>query len=155
MFTNGLFRSGRRQKSNVYIRRHQGAKCARWALVTRFITNFHTAPLSIRSMGKTLTSCIIVVLQRIVSSYLTPDILGPGEAGVWGFGEVMGLWNLAPPPSCLPRELGDPDPAGFVWDKLNTSIVSTGDGGLSSSVIDRRRTLPPVTESSTYMFKNA
>ena len=25
MFTNGLFRSGRRQKSNVYIRRHQGA----------------------------------------------------------------------------------------------------------------------------------
>ena len=33
MFTNGLFRSGRRQKSNVYIQRHQGAKCARRALV--------------------------------------------------------------------------------------------------------------------------
>ena len=52
MFTSGLFSSGRRQKSNVYIRRHQGAKCAHRALVTGFITNFHTAPLSIRSMRK-------------------------------------------------------------------------------------------------------
>ena len=39
---------------NVYIRRHQGAKCARRALVMWFITNFHTAPLSTRSVGKTL-----------------------------------------------------------------------------------------------------
>ena len=34
MFINGLFLSGRRQKLNVYIRRHQCAKCARQALVT-------------------------------------------------------------------------------------------------------------------------
>ena len=27
------FRTGCRQKLNVYIRRHEGAKCARWALV--------------------------------------------------------------------------------------------------------------------------
>ena len=33
MFINGLFWSGRRQKLNIYIRRHQGAKCARTALV--------------------------------------------------------------------------------------------------------------------------
>ena len=39
MFTNGLFWSGRRQKSNVYIRRRQGAKCAHRALETWFITN--------------------------------------------------------------------------------------------------------------------
>ena len=57
MFINGLFLCGRRQKLNVYIRHHQGAKCARRALVTGFITNYHTAPLSTRSMGKTLTSC--------------------------------------------------------------------------------------------------
>lgn len=54
------------------------------------------------------------VPMKVEGEGVTPDILGPGEAGVWGFGEVMGLWNLAPPPSCLPRELGDPDPAGFV-----------------------------------------
>ena len=29
MFANELFESGCRQKLNVYIRRHQGAKCAR------------------------------------------------------------------------------------------------------------------------------
>ena len=34
MFINELFLSGGRQKLNVYIRRHQGAKCARQALVT-------------------------------------------------------------------------------------------------------------------------
>ena len=67
----------------------------------------------------------------------------------------MGLWNLAPPPSCLALDPGEPEPAGFCCDKLNTSIVSTGDGGLSSSVADLRRTLPPVTESSMYMFKKA
>ena len=68
----------------------------------------------------------------------------------------MGLWNLAPPPSCLPLDPGDPMPAGLLWDKLNTSMVSTGEGGLSSSVVEhRRRTLLPVTESSTYILKKA
>ena len=38
LFINGLFWSGRRQKLIVYIRRLQGAKCARRALVTWFIT---------------------------------------------------------------------------------------------------------------------
>lgn len=89
-----------------------------------------------------------------VEMQLTPaDILDVlGEAGVLGLeGGVIGLWNLKPPPSWR-REAGElPDDR----DNVKMSRLSTGDGGLSSSVVDRRLVCPKVTASSTNMFKNA
>ena len=92
-------------------------------------------------------------IYPVCNGKLTPCILA-GEAGVCGLeGGVIGLGNLNPL-SCL-REAGEPIEG--CWDMLNTSTASMtiGDGGLSSSVVDILRVCNPVTESSTFKFRNA
>ena len=72
---------------NVYMRRHQGAKCARRAFVTCFITTFHTAPLSTRSMEKKVNVMLKFRINRrtfaSVSNKLLTDcvVVGRGVGG--------------------------------------------------------------------------
>ena len=78
-----------------------------------------------------------------------------GDAGVWGFeGGVMGLAKRSPSAFC-PREAGEPIIVADVWDmKLSTVSMPMGDGGLSSSVVERRREWLAMTVSSTNILRN-
>ena len=44
-------------EAHVYMQRHQDAKARHFDVSNVNITNFHTGPFPIRSMGKMLTSC--------------------------------------------------------------------------------------------------
>ena len=68
MFINGLFRSRRRQKLNVYIWRHQGAKCAHWALVTLIYHKFSHGAAFYMLNGKNVNVMLELTLQLLKES---------------------------------------------------------------------------------------